>query len=241
MASKIIDVLGTRYNITITTEDNDIRLKEYDGFVDTSVQEIVLKDLEQYASQSSAKANVREAIKRVMRHEIAQAFAFESGLQLPKSSEICEWMAVQGPKIYAAWQAADALPYTQYDDLTSDETASGDVPVSEPVEDEKVDNTNVSGTTTNSDVNGSAAVVEPEVSETKPDVEPQPDINSESPAESDEAAVTEPENSAEELAQSESPTKVTETTESATPPNSHPDATESEDAAAEASTGIETT
>ena len=56
-------------------------------------------------------------MKKVIRHEIIHAFALESGLRESSletaswavNEEMVDWFARQGPKIYKAWQEADAL------------------------------------------------------------------------------------------------------------------------------------
>lgn len=60
-----------------------------------------------------------EAYKRkCMRHEITHAFLYESGLSINSvtldgswatNEEMVDWMAIQGPKLYAAWTAAKCL------------------------------------------------------------------------------------------------------------------------------------
>lgn len=55
--------------------------------------------------------------KKTLRHEITHAFLFESGLEdnsneadaWARNEEMVDWIAFQGPKIYAAWQEAGAI------------------------------------------------------------------------------------------------------------------------------------
>ena len=56
-------------------------------------------------------------MKQTLRHEIVHAFLGESGLSNNSNSidawarneEVVDWFAIQGPKIYKAWQEAGAV------------------------------------------------------------------------------------------------------------------------------------
>ena len=59
-----------------------------------------------------------QLLKEVLCHEIVHAFFNESGLQdnsfgidnsWARNEEMVDWIAIQGAKIYKAWQDADAL------------------------------------------------------------------------------------------------------------------------------------
>ena len=51
--------------------------------------------------------------KKNVRHELVHAFLFECGLaensNWAQNEELVDWIAIQGPKIYKAWQDAGAV------------------------------------------------------------------------------------------------------------------------------------
>lgn len=109
---KKVHILGEVWSIKERSESEDERLKNCDGYCDWTTKEIVvereicgnLNDMEKY-------------IRKVMRHEIVHAFLLESGLNecagdaesWAANEEMVDWIARQGPKIYAAWKEAGAL------------------------------------------------------------------------------------------------------------------------------------
>lgn len=56
-------------------------------------------------------------LKEVLRHEIAHAFFYESGLwdssngttAWATNEEMIDWIAIQGLKLYTAWEEAEAV------------------------------------------------------------------------------------------------------------------------------------
>ena len=107
-----IDVLGTKYNITVTNEEKDSFLKKCDGYCDNTSKRIVIKE----KSPDCEIENFPVYFKKVKRHEIVHAFLFESGLhQNFKHDEwghdetMVDWIAVQFPKLLKAFNDADAL------------------------------------------------------------------------------------------------------------------------------------
>ena len=107
-----VHILGTEYIILKRSERDDKRLNVCDGYCDWTTKQIVVKQ-----EMRGNLGNMDFYMKKVIRHEIIHAFALESGLR--KSSldtaswaaneEMVDWFARQGPKIYKAWQEADAL------------------------------------------------------------------------------------------------------------------------------------
>ena len=107
-----IDVLGTKYTITVTTTEKDNFLINCDGYCDKTSKKIVVKDktpdceIDDYAVY----------LKKIKRHEIIHAFLFESGLhenfkhdEWGHDETTIDWIAVQFPKLLEAFKAADAL------------------------------------------------------------------------------------------------------------------------------------
>lgn len=110
---KSVNVLGVPYTITVTTEQDDPRLTDADGCCDDSTREILVEDFKAHRQDPNSKADLDVSFKKVLRHEIVHAFLSESGLadnsDWAKNEEAVDWIALQGPKIYKAWQEVGAL------------------------------------------------------------------------------------------------------------------------------------
>ncbi len=105
-----VNVLGRDYTINFRAESEDAKLKECAGYCDYSCGEIVI------AKPSDNVMNMRDtdAIARQnIRHELIHAFAHESGLCCNSSwamdEEMTDWVAIQFPKMLAAFTAAGAM------------------------------------------------------------------------------------------------------------------------------------
>ena len=117
----IIHVLGTEYEVFKKKYDEDPYFEKasVDGFCDSVERKIVYCDMTAYRgweSESPERAAIAE--KGTLRHEIVHAFFNESGLQesslvfeegWARNEELIDWIAIQGPKIYKAWEEAGAL------------------------------------------------------------------------------------------------------------------------------------
>lgn len=108
-----VTVLGAEYTITRSHGPADSRLTDIDGFCDDTAHEIVVDTYEGEDGKPDVKAKLDVQRKKVLRHEIVHAFAFESGLAenspWAQNEELVDWIAIQGPKIYKAWKEAGAL------------------------------------------------------------------------------------------------------------------------------------
>mgnify|MGYP006928562804 CR=1 FL=1 len=113
--NKTIDILGTAYTIEKRKMEDDEKLQEADGYIDTSVKLIVIDDMQ---PEQGKKLNLEGYAKQVIRHEIVHAFLFESGMDSStyicrsgwaQNEEMVDWFAIQFPKILKAFKAADAL------------------------------------------------------------------------------------------------------------------------------------
>ena len=107
-----VNILGTEYIILKRSDRDDNRLNNCDGYCDWTTKQIVV--------EQEINGNLGDMdcyVKKVLRHEIVHAFAIESGLHessmetssWANNEEMVDWFARQGPKIYKAWQEADAL------------------------------------------------------------------------------------------------------------------------------------
>lgn len=104
--TKKINVLGTEYSYFYKKETDDEKLRECDGYCDSSVKSIVICDLE---VGKMSLADVRTHEEKVLLHEVVHAFLFESGLSANSwgsNEEIVDWMAHQIPKIVQSLEEA---------------------------------------------------------------------------------------------------------------------------------------
>lgn len=106
----IVNILGTEYTIQTKKRSMDKRLDEMDGFCDDSVKRIVLAHFE---PETDSKQDLEAVHRKVLRHEIVHAFLCESGLAensyWAQNEELVDWISIQGPKIWKAWQEAGAV------------------------------------------------------------------------------------------------------------------------------------
>lgn len=116
-----INILGTDYTVAIKKYDEDevFERRSIDGYCDGWTKDIVVCDLSTYKGwEHELPTTIEAAQKETLRHEIVHAFFNESGLgdsasnidsAWSKNEEMVDWFALQGPKIYKAWQEAGAL------------------------------------------------------------------------------------------------------------------------------------
>lgn len=113
-----VSVLGVPYTLLYKTKAQDKGLEDCDGYCDTSVKCLVVRDYTDDERKEPMSLKDLDAYKRkCTRHEIVHAFLYESGLsvngvgaeQWPTNEEMVDWMAIQGPKLYAAWEQAGCL------------------------------------------------------------------------------------------------------------------------------------
>lgn len=112
---KKINILGTEYSLEFRKRTDDPNLESNDGYTDTSVKLLVVEDMQQ---EKGSKIDLAAYTKAVVRHEITHAFLHESGLDASsncyyegwaKNEEMVDWFAIQSPKLFKAFQEADAL------------------------------------------------------------------------------------------------------------------------------------
>lgn len=101
-----INVLGTEYKYFYKCVNQDEKLRECDGYCDSSVKHIVVCDL---AVDNMTVGDVMAHENKVFLHEVVHAFLFESGLSgnsWAANEEIVDWMAHQIPKIVQSLEEA---------------------------------------------------------------------------------------------------------------------------------------
>lgn len=115
-----VNVLGTKYRIVVKKYSDDKYFEKNDaaGYCSGTSKEIVLCDMATFKGWEDEPKEVCDAQQRlILRHEIVHAFLNESGLacnsndvsEWARNEEMVDWIALQGPKIYKAWQEAGAL------------------------------------------------------------------------------------------------------------------------------------
>lgn len=110
---KTINVLGSEYNVHERTPADDPALNDCDGYCDKTSHKIVVIA----APSDNSDIDFFEVYKKkVIRHEIIHAFLFESGpgenwehKGFGHEETVVDWIAIQFPKILAAFVEADAL------------------------------------------------------------------------------------------------------------------------------------
>ena len=109
-----VNVLGADYSIVYRKESEDEKLEYCDGYCDWTIKLIAVKKQE---PETDSLRDLVAMEKNVLRHEVVHAFLLESGLghntaysgAWAANEELVDWIAIQGPKLYAAWKEAGAL------------------------------------------------------------------------------------------------------------------------------------
>lgn len=107
-----INILGEQYQLIITDEKEDPRLANVCGFCDNTAKKCVVDDCSN-RNDLMDKENLKLQMQETIRHEIIHAFLCESGLadicEWAANETIVDWFAMQGLKIYKAWEQAGAV------------------------------------------------------------------------------------------------------------------------------------
>lgn len=115
-----VNILGTEYRIVKKsyTDDSDFAKRSIDGYCDPLNKCIVYCDMTTYPGwENETSQDAATVEKQIIRHEIVHAFFNESGLSessfkvdgpWAKNEEMVDWFALQGLKIYKAWEDANA-------------------------------------------------------------------------------------------------------------------------------------
>lgn len=116
-----VSILGTEYSIEThkISEDKTMRENQWGGYCDEELKLIVVADMteKKYVDIPSKKAQ-DSFRKKTLRHEILHAFLNESGLSAnasasdgswAKNEEMIDWLAIQSPKIIAAFKEVKAI------------------------------------------------------------------------------------------------------------------------------------
>lgn len=114
MTTKIqkVNILGTAYMIKEQSVEENVLLDGLDGYCDRTIKEIIIR-----RENQGNFGDMESYVKEVKRHEIIHAFLAESGLDASSGAcecwanneEMVDWFAMQGLKIYKAWEEAGAV------------------------------------------------------------------------------------------------------------------------------------
>ena len=108
-----INILGTEYEIVIDAP-NEMLPPDSDGAMDHSIKRIAVA---KFVPDERSIKDLDAYRKKVLRHEIIHAFLYESGIWNNSGTAeawgcdetIKDWFAIQGPKIFRAFQEANCL------------------------------------------------------------------------------------------------------------------------------------
>ena len=100
-----VNILGQEYKIIYECEDENVRLKDADGYLEPCSKEIHIDKsiFEQDDNDPLQMKHLEVYGRKVIRHEIIHAFILESGLweccSWAQNEELTDWIARQFPKI----------------------------------------------------------------------------------------------------------------------------------------------
>lgn len=101
-----VDILGTKYKLIENAELD----KDTDGVCAFYSKEIHIRPVEQMLGGEGTTAEKYERRKEVIRHEIAHAYLYESGLTtLAQDETPVEWLATNFPKMLQTFQLVGGL------------------------------------------------------------------------------------------------------------------------------------
>lgn len=107
-----VNILGTEYEISGKTKEEDPFLEKCDGYCDKSSRKIVVLSKD----EGSEFEDFEWYRKKVLRHELIHAFLYESGLhenwthpQYGHDETYVDWIAVQFDKVLKVFKEAGAI------------------------------------------------------------------------------------------------------------------------------------
>ena len=99
----LLNILGTEYELIVANERDYPYMKECDGYTDTSVKKLYVKDFTECQKEESSLKDLNAYAHKVAMHEIVHAFLYESGLSVNSdwatNEELIDWIAIQLPKL----------------------------------------------------------------------------------------------------------------------------------------------
>lgn len=106
-----VNILGTEYTILERKLNEDSKLERLNGYCDTSIKLIVLRDVKEVEDDEDSQKDLKVYRNRLLRHELIHAFLFESGLDddWAINEQMIDFFAMQFEKIEEAFESAGAL------------------------------------------------------------------------------------------------------------------------------------
>lgn len=106
-----VNVLGIEYTIVERKLNEDSKLERLNGYCDTSIKLIVLRDVKEVEDDEDSQKDLKVYRSRLLKHEIIHAFLFESGLDddWAVNEQMIDFFAMQFEKIEEAFGSAGAL------------------------------------------------------------------------------------------------------------------------------------
>lgn len=117
-----LSILGTEYDVIRKnyTDDSYFEAHGCNAYCDNLGKQLVICSADTHPAFADDDDFARAMCeKATLRHEIVHAFLFESGLDSSSSritdmgwaehEEMIDWIALQAPKLHAAFEVADAL------------------------------------------------------------------------------------------------------------------------------------
>ena len=102
-----IDILGTEWQVKLTTSKQDPRLEGCNGCCDPTTKELLIETEIEECNATVGDMSMEKA--RVIRHEIIHAYLYESGLHYnckwATNEEAVDWIALQFPKLQETFAA----------------------------------------------------------------------------------------------------------------------------------------
>ena len=99
----LLNILGTEYEMIVANERDYPYMKECDGYTDTSVKKLYVKDFTECQKEESSLKDLNAYAHKVDMHDIVHVFLYESGLSVNSdwatNEELIDWIAIQLPKL----------------------------------------------------------------------------------------------------------------------------------------------
>lgn len=133
-----IKVLGTEYEIIKNAKESEYPiLKRADGYTDSTIKKIVIKNMEK---DEDSVDDLEKYTNKVLRHEIIHAFMYESGLDgesiYARNEELIDWIAIQFEKMLGVFIEVGAISLIGIDINVYDRTSNN--PINDPINPPKI-------------------------------------------------------------------------------------------------------
>lgn len=107
-----VDILGTPYDFVVD-DSNYLESHNADGVMFFYQKNIRIRAFDELLGPDDPPEAKEARVKEVVRHEIIHAFFHESGLyQYGDDEQLVTWLAIQFPKMLAAFVATRAIETT---------------------------------------------------------------------------------------------------------------------------------